>query len=92
MSILEQEKFRSYTLQQRRASIALEPRDIQLKKLQEKLVDFFSLKQMITMNAIETIHLLWIEMNMDLKYLINIMRQAIYGRKLVMFIISNIVS
>jgi hypothetical protein len=72
MSILEQEKFRSYTLQQRRASIALEPRDVQLKKLQEKLVDFFSLKQMITMNASETIHLLWIEMNMDLKFLINI--------------------
>ncbi len=71
MSTLEQEKFRSYTLQQRRTSIALEPRDIQLKKLQEKLIDFFSLRQMIAMNASETIHLLWIEMNMDLKSLIN---------------------
>lgn len=48
----------------------IEPRDVQLKKLQEKLLKKDVVKQMLTMNPTETIHLLWIEMNINLKHLI----------------------
>ena len=57
-----------------RSSTFIEPRDVQLKKLQEKLIKPYALRQMISLSSSETIHLLWIEMNMDLKFLItNIM-------------------
>jgi hypothetical protein len=50
------------------------------------------LRTSITRQAIGRQPLLAALISSSLKYLINIMRQAIYGRKLVMFIISNIVS
>lgn len=49
---------------------SIEPRDVQLKKLQDKLVRYETLKQMLQMNPTEAIHLLWTEMNIDLKHLI----------------------
>jgi hypothetical protein len=49
---------------------SIEPRETQMRKLQEKLLRPYALKQMLTMNACETVHLLWIEMNMDLRELI----------------------
>ena len=45
-------------------------RDSQFKHLQEKLIRYETLKQMINMNPCETIYLLWIEMGIDLKFLI----------------------
>ena len=67
-----EQKARAKTvLKQRRSGSVIEPRDVQFKKLQEKLVKPFALKQMLNMNACETVHLLWVEMNMDLKHLIN---------------------
>lgn len=54
----------------RKMSIGIEPRDVQLRKLQEKLIRKETLTQMISINPTETIHLLWVEMNIDLKFLI----------------------
>jgi hypothetical protein len=65
------QKLRSFTQQTRSGSLLnVEPRDVQLKKLQEKLIRPRTLKKLISISPMETIHLLWIEMNIDLKYLI----------------------
>jgi hypothetical protein len=65
------QKLRSFTQYTRSGSLLnVEPRDIQLKKLQAKLIRPRTLKKMISISPMETIHLLWIEMNIDLKYLI----------------------
>jgi len=60
-----------------RSSTLIDSRDLQLRFLQEKLIRYNTLKQMVKINACETIHLLWIEMNIDLKYLIKTIRN--YG-------------
>jgi len=57
-----------------RTGSLIDSRSLQLRYLQEKLIRFSTLKQMITINACETVHLLWIEMNIDLKYLIKTIR------------------
>jgi hypothetical protein len=65
------QKLRSFTAYTRSGSLLnVEPRDVQLKKLQAKLIRPRTLKRMISISPMETIHLLWIEMNIDLKYLI----------------------
>ena len=67
------QKLRAFT--QRSGSVlTVEPRDVQLKKLQEKLIRPRTLKKLISISPMETIHLLWIEMNIDLKYLIKSIR------------------
>ena len=54
----------------RGSSVAIEPRETQVKKLVDKLLRRDTIAQMLAMNPTETIHLLWIEMNIDLKQLI----------------------
>lgn len=64
------QKVRAFTQYRSNSIMSVEPRDVQLKKLQEKLLRPRTLKKMISISAMETIHLLWTEMNIDLKYLI----------------------
>ncbi len=51
-------------------------RDLQFKSVQQKLLDYKTLKKMIDMNPCECIYLLWIEMNIDLKHLIDKIRNS----------------
>ncbi|RNA12188.1 vacuolar sorting-associated 8 -like protein [Brachionus plicatilis] len=53
----------------RRSTIS-EPRDVQLKKLNDKLSQPEVIERMLRTNAAETVHLLWIELNLDLKSLV----------------------
>lgn len=53
----------------RRSTIS-EPRDVQLKKLNEKISKPEIIERMLKINPAETVHLLWIELNLDLKYLV----------------------
>lgn len=55
----------------KRSDSHVESRDVQFKDLQKKLIRYETLKQMISINPCECIFLLWIEMNTDLKFLIN---------------------
>ncbi|CAF0823316.1 unnamed protein product [Brachionus calyciflorus] len=52
-----------------RKNTIIEPRDVQLKKLYEKLYQPEIINRMLNLNPNETVHLLWIELNLDLKTL-----------------------
>lgn len=65
----------------RRSTIS-EPRDVQLKKLNEKISQPEVIERMLKINPADTIHLLWIELNLDLKFLVSIVkshRQILYN-------------
>jgi hypothetical protein len=70
------QKLRSFTAAKQRSDsvVYVEPRDVQLKKLQDKLTRSKTLTKLISISSMETIHLLWIEMNIDLKILIKSIR------------------
>lgn len=53
----------------RRSTIS-EPRDVQLKKLNEKISQPEVIERMLKINPGDTIRLLWIELNLDLKFLV----------------------
>lgn len=54
-----------------RSESFLESKEAQIRRLQKKLITYEAMSQMISINPCECIFLLWIEMNTDLKYLIN---------------------
>lgn len=63
----------------RKQTISIKPREVQLKMLQETILKPDVIKKMLSMNPIEAIHLLWIDMNIDLKVLIKIIK-GFYGQ------------
>ena len=66
----DERKTRTNSLRKRLKSTNIEPKNIQLKKLQDKLCRYSTIKQMVSLDSCDTVYLLWIEMNLDIKFLI----------------------
>lgn len=75
-NIKERSQTGNYNRSKRSATL-IDSRDLQLRYLKDKLTRYGTIKQMVNINACETIHLLWIEMDIDLKNLIKTIKN--YG-------------